>query len=122
LNNSYRPLNPANQTMESASADRRGQQILIEICNGCVCCTVCADLVTSVKELLAGTRQAADKRLDRLIIETPRPTFASAVRLGEALLADVVRGTSYTDHSPFSFMQIRPLPPRRPASSIRCPS
>ncbi|MGV8917706.1 MAG: CobW family GTP-binding protein [Pseudomonas sp.] len=42
------------------------QEALIEINNGCVCCTVRADLVASVKEMLA----KADNRLDRLIIET----------------------------------------------------
>jgi G3E family GTPase len=42
------------------------QQALIEINNGCVCCTVRADLVSSVKEMLA----LAGNRLDRLIIET----------------------------------------------------
>lgn len=42
------------------------QQALIEINNGCVCCTVRADLVASVKELLL----TAGTRLDRLIIET----------------------------------------------------
>ncbi len=46
------------------------QEVLIEISNGCVCCTVRADLVASVKELLARNRQEGDKRLDRLIIET----------------------------------------------------
>src|SRR5271154_6131059 len=46
------------------------QEVLIEISNGCVCCTVRADLVASVKELLARTRQGGDQRLDRLIIET----------------------------------------------------
>src|ERR1700693_2077219 len=39
---------------------------LIEIRNGCVCCTVRTDLVAGVKALLART----DIRLDRLIIET----------------------------------------------------
>lgn len=42
------------------------QEALIEINNGCVCCTVRADLVVSVKEMLA----LAGDRLDRLIIET----------------------------------------------------
>ncbi|MDB5990008.1 MAG: cobalamin biosynthesis protein CobW [Herbaspirillum sp.] len=39
---------------------------LIEIRNGCVCCTVRTDLVAGVKTLLA----RADLKLDRLIIET----------------------------------------------------
>lgn len=39
---------------------------LIEIRNGCVCCTVRTDLVAGVKALL----QRTDARLDRLIIET----------------------------------------------------
>jgi G3E family GTPase len=42
------------------------QEALIEINNGCVCCTVRADLVASVKQMLA----LAGNRLDRLIIET----------------------------------------------------
>jgi G3E family GTPase len=42
------------------------QEALIEINNGCVCCTVRADLVASVKEMLS----LAGDRLDRLIIET----------------------------------------------------
>jgi G3E family GTPase len=46
------------------------QEVLIEISNGCVCCTVRTDLVASIKELFARTQQSADKRLDRLIIET----------------------------------------------------
>jgi len=42
------------------------QEALIEINNGCVCCTVRADLVDSVKQMLA----LAGHRLDRLIVET----------------------------------------------------
>ena len=42
------------------------QQALIEINNGCVCCTVRADLVASVKQMLT----LAGDRLDRLIVET----------------------------------------------------
>jgi G3E family GTPase len=42
------------------------QEALIEINNGCVCCTVRADLVASVKQML----DLAGHRLDRLIIET----------------------------------------------------
>ncbi|WP_397453558.1 CobW family GTP-binding protein [Pseudomonas sp. NA-150] len=42
------------------------QEALIEINNGCVCCTVRADLVASVKQML----DKAGNRLDRLIIET----------------------------------------------------
>jgi len=41
-------------------------EALIEINNGCVCCTVRADLVASVKQML----DLAGDRLDRLIIET----------------------------------------------------
>ncbi|MFJ5298027.1 CobW family GTP-binding protein [Pseudomonas sp. NPDC088368] len=42
------------------------QEALIEINNGCVCCTVRADLVASIKEML----NLAGHRLDRLIVET----------------------------------------------------
>lgn len=42
------------------------QEALIEINNGCVCCTVRADLVASVKEML----DLAGHRLHRLVIET----------------------------------------------------
>jgi G3E family GTPase len=42
------------------------QEALIEINNGCVCCTVRTDLVASVKKLL----DLAGHRLNRLIIET----------------------------------------------------
>lgn len=42
------------------------QEALIEINNGCVCCTVRADLVASVRQML----DLAGDRLDRLIIET----------------------------------------------------
>ncbi|QEY63036.1 GTP-binding protein [Metapseudomonas lalkuanensis] len=42
------------------------QEALIEINNGCVCCTVRADLVASVKEML----DLAGHRLDRLVVET----------------------------------------------------
>ncbi|MFK3795767.1 CobW family GTP-binding protein [Pseudomonas sp. NPDC088444] len=42
------------------------QEALIEINNGCVCCTVRADLVASVKQML----DLAGHRLDRLIVET----------------------------------------------------
>jgi G3E family GTPase len=54
------------------------QEALIEINNGCVCCTVRADLVASIKEML----DTAGPRLDRLIIETsgladPAPVLQS---------------------------------------------
>jgi G3E family GTPase len=39
---------------------------LIEIRNGCVCCTVRTDLITGVKDLLS----RADLKIDRLIVET----------------------------------------------------
>jgi G3E family GTPase len=42
------------------------EEALIEIRNGCVCCTVRTDLVLGVKELLS----RSDVRIDRLIIET----------------------------------------------------
>ncbi|MGX1186467.1 G3E family GTPase [Pseudomonas sp. F-14 TE3623] len=42
------------------------KEALIEINNGCVCCTVRADLVASIKEILA----LAGQRVDRLIVET----------------------------------------------------
>jgi G3E family GTPase len=42
------------------------EEVLIEISNGCVCCTVRADLVASVKEMLAKSGQ----KIDRLIVET----------------------------------------------------
>jgi G3E family GTPase len=45
-------------------------EALIEISNGCVCCTVRADLVASVKELLARTQGKTHGKLDRLIVET----------------------------------------------------
>ncbi|CAN7595054.1 GTP-binding protein [Caballeronia sp. LjRoot34] len=45
-------------------------EALIEINNGCVCCTVRADLVASVKELLTRTQGSTHERLDRLIVET----------------------------------------------------
>jgi G3E family GTPase len=46
------------------------EEVLIEINNGCVCCTVRADLVASVKELITRNQLDTDKRLDRLIVET----------------------------------------------------
>jgi G3E family GTPase len=46
------------------------EQALIEINNGCVCCTVRADLVSSVKELLARTQQDGATPIERLIVET----------------------------------------------------
>lgn len=42
------------------------KEALIEINNGCVCCTVRADLVASIKEILA----LAGQHVDRLIVET----------------------------------------------------
>jgi len=42
------------------------EEVLIEISNGCVCCTVRADLVASVKQMLA----TAGQKIDRLIVET----------------------------------------------------
>ena len=45
------------------------EETLIEINNGCVCCTVRVDLVASVKELLART-DASDAPIERLILET----------------------------------------------------
>ncbi len=41
-------------------------EVLIEINNGCVCCTVRTDLVASVKQLLAQSHT----RIDRLVVET----------------------------------------------------
>ena len=41
-------------------------EVLIEITNGCVCCTVRTDLVAAVKDMLSRT----DVALDRLIVET----------------------------------------------------
>ncbi|HEV7816808.1 MAG TPA: GTP-binding protein [Janthinobacterium sp.] len=70
-------------------------EAVIEIRNGCVCCTVRTDLVLGVKELLA----RSDMRIDRLIIETsgmadPAPvlqTFlADADLLGRVELESVV--------------------------------
>ena len=46
------------------------EEALIEISNGCVCCTVRADLVASVKELLARSQDNSHEKLDRLIVET----------------------------------------------------
>jgi G3E family GTPase len=46
------------------------EEALIEINNGCVCCTVRADLVTSVKELLTRIPGTSRGRLERLIVET----------------------------------------------------
>jgi G3E family GTPase len=42
------------------------EHAIIEIRNGCICCTVRSDLVLGVKELLA----RSDRPIDRLIIET----------------------------------------------------
>jgi len=42
------------------------EEALIEIRNGCICCTVRTDLVAAVKRLL----ERSDLKLDRLIIET----------------------------------------------------
>jgi G3E family GTPase len=69
------------------------EEALIEINNGCVCCTVRADLVASVKELLMRTPSNPHARLDRLIIETsgladPAPvlqTFLADPDLREAV-------------------------------------
>ena len=69
------------------------EEALIEINNGCVCCTVRADLVASVKELLARSQGASHGRLERLIVETsgladPAPvlqTFLADPDLREAV-------------------------------------
>jgi G3E family GTPase len=45
------------------------EQALVEINNGCVCCTVRADLVASVKELLDRTKRAGSA-IERIIVET----------------------------------------------------
>jgi G3E family GTPase len=65
------------------------EEALIEINNGCVCCTVRADLVVSVKELLARSHAG----IERLIVETsgladPAPvlqTFLADPDLREAV-------------------------------------
>uniref|UniRef100_UPI001574EEF8 CobW family GTP-binding protein n=1 Tax=uncultured Caballeronia sp. TaxID=1827198 RepID=UPI001574EEF8 len=65
------------------------EEALIEINNGCVCCTVRADLVASVKELLARSHAG----IERLIVETsgladPAPvlqTFLADPDLREAV-------------------------------------
>ncbi|MDP9154164.1 MAG: GTP-binding protein [Pseudomonadota bacterium] len=65
------------------------EETLIEINNGCVCCTVRADLVASVKELLARSHAG----IERLIVETsgladPAPvlqTFLADPGLREAV-------------------------------------
>lgn len=46
------------------------ENTLIEINNGCVCCTVRADLVNSVKELLSRREGPDALKIDHLIIET----------------------------------------------------
>jgi G3E family GTPase len=46
------------------------EQALVEINNGCVCCTVRADLVASVKELLDRTKRAGAAPIERIIVET----------------------------------------------------
>lgn len=46
------------------------EQALVEINNGCVCCTVRTDLIHSVKSLLAHQVAAGTAPLERLIIET----------------------------------------------------
>ena len=74
------------------------EEALIEINNGCVCCTVRADLVASVKELLMRTQGDAHARLDRLIVETsgladPAPvlqTFLAEPDLREAVELEAV--------------------------------
>lgn len=45
------------------------EQALIEINNGCICCTVRADLVAGIKTLLAASRDGRTP-LDRVIVET----------------------------------------------------
>jgi len=69
------------------------EEALIEINNGCVCCTVRADLVASVKELLARPQDPLHGGIDRLIVETsgladPAPvlqTFLADPDLREAV-------------------------------------
>jgi G3E family GTPase len=45
------------------------EQALVEINNGCICCTVRVDLVAGIKELLARSRVSGTP-VDRLIVET----------------------------------------------------
>lgn len=69
------------------------EQALVEINNGCVCCTVRADLVSSLKALLARQNEPEAAPIDRLIVETsgladPAPvlqTFLADPDLREAL-------------------------------------
>jgi G3E family GTPase len=69
------------------------EQALVEINNGCVCCTVRADLVSSLKTLLARQNEPGATPIDRLIVETsgladPAPvlqTFLADPDLREAL-------------------------------------
>ncbi|KAF1059961.1 CobW family GTP-binding protein [Burkholderia gladioli] len=58
------------------------EQALVEISNGCICCTVRADLVASLNELLARQANGSMPPLDRLIVETsgladPAPVLQS---------------------------------------------
>lgn len=69
------------------------EQALIEVNNGCVCCTVRTDLINSLKALLATQVAPGIEPLERLIVETsgladPAPvlqTFLADPELREAL-------------------------------------
>lgn len=72
---------------------KQSEEKMVELSNGCICCTLRDDLITSVREL------ALEKRFDYMLIESsgisePMPvatTFSHADESGRALLGEVAR-------------------------------
>jgi G3E family GTPase len=65
------------------------QQALVEINNGCVCCTVRADLVDSVKALLTRPQTGAAP-MQRLIVETSGRQLDDDIAREQVAFADVI--------------------------------
>src|SRR5437879_4096953 len=66
------------------------EENVVQLSNGCLCCTVRGDLVTTVHDLLARRREAVETvPFDRILIEASG--LASAGRAAQTLLSDRMR-------------------------------
>jgi len=93
LVNDMNELNIDSELIKGNVELKQGQEKMVELSNGCICCTLRQDLIESVREL------AAEKRFDYLLIEStgisePMPvatTFSVEDHEGSELLGKVAR-------------------------------